>query len=271
MKHDYYNYDEKQLMENPKIPLLIMDSADDVFKAMADEMIEIINEKAKEKKDCVLIIPVGPVGQYPYFVSRVNEEKISLKHCYFINMDEYLDENLQYISIDDPLSFRGFMQKNVYDKISDELNVLQSRRIFPDPNNIEYIPQLIESLGGVDAVFGGIGINGHLAFNEARSDLTNDEFINLKTRILEISPETRTCNCIGDLNGALQDMPTHCITVGFNEIYNARKIILGVFRPWHKAVIRRAAYGDSTCNFPVSLLQEKDNVLIRMPKVVAQL
>ena len=271
MRKEYYTYDEKKLLSCPKIQLQIMDKADDVFKAMADEMIDIILKKAKENKHCVLIVPVGPVGQYPYFVERVNRERISLKHCYFVNMDEYLDENLKWISIDDPLSFRGFMKRNVYDKIDEELNVDEDRRVFPDPDNLGYIPELIKTLGGVDAVFGGIGINGHIAFNEAQKELSIEEFINLKTRILKITPETRTTNCIGDLNGALEDMPTHCITVGFNEIYNASRISLGVFRPWHKAVIRRAAYGEVSSDFPVTILQNKDNVLIRMPRSVAEL
>ena len=111
IKHDYYLYDEKQLVQNPKIPLEVMPEASAVFKKMADDMIEIIQSNPKQ---CVLIIPVGPIGQYPYFVSRVNEENISLKHCWFINMDEYLDESMQYIPMDHPLSFRSFMKKNVY-------------------------------------------------------------------------------------------------------------------------------------------------------------
>ena len=268
IKHDYYLYDEKQLVQNPKIPLEVMPEASDVFKKMADDMIEIIQSNPKQ---CVLIIPVGPIGQYPYFVSRVNEENISLKHCWFINMDEYLDESMQYIPMDHPLSFRSFMKKNVYDQIRDDLNVLENHRIFPDPNNPNAIPELITQLGGVDAVFGGIGINGHLAFNEPDPTLSKEEFLNLKTRVLEISRETRTCNAIGDFGGVLEDMPKYCVTVGFHEIYHAKRIILGVFRPWHKAVIRRCAYCDITTDFPVSLLQNHDDVIIRLPLSVAQL
>lgn len=268
MRHDYYQYDATQLLQNPKIPLEIMPEAKDVFMKMADEMIDIIQANPKQ---CVLILPVGPIGQYPYFISRVNEENISLKHCWFINMDEYLDDNMQYISMDHPLSFRAFMKLNVYNQIRPELNVPEEQRIFPDPNNTQRIPELITQLGGVDAVFGGIGINGHLAFNEANPELSIDEFLNLKTRVLEVSRETRTCNAIGDFNGALEDMPKYCITIGFSEIYHANKIILGVFRPWHKAVIRRAAYGDMTTNFPVSLLQGRTDVMIRLPESVAQL
>ena len=85
---------------------------------------------------------------------------------------------------------------------------------------------MIKKLGGVDICFGGIGINGHVAFNEASDTMTPDEVLAQHTRVLEISKETRAVNSIGDLNGALDDMPHYCITIGINEIAHARKIRL---------------------------------------------
>ncbi|MEI3183296.1 MAG: hypothetical protein V8S98_08175 [Lachnospiraceae bacterium] len=55
----------------------------------------------------------------------------------------------------------------------------------------------------MDICFGGIGINGHVAFNEASDEITPDEFLAQHTRVLEISRETRVANSIGDLNGAV--------------------------------------------------------------------
>ena len=145
----------------------------------------------------------------------------------------------------------------------------KEQRVFPDPNHVSYIQELIRELGGVDICFGGIGINGHLAFNEASDDLTAEEFRQLHTRVLKISPQTRTANAIGDLNGALDDMPVYCVTVGFNEIYNARKVSLGCFRDWHRSVVRHAAYGQISAHFPVTLLQEHPDALIRISEYVA--
>ena len=48
----------------------------------------------------MFICPVGPVGQYPIFVRLVNRERISLKNCWFINMDEYLNDDGSYIDIE---------------------------------------------------------------------------------------------------------------------------------------------------------------------------
>ena len=56
-----------------------------------------------------------------------------------------------------------------------------------------------------------------------------------------------------------------------NEIYNARKIRLGIFRDWHRAVARRCGYGEMTAEFPVSMVAEHPDALIRMTEFVANL
>lgn len=269
--HEYYYYTKEELLKSPKIPLIVMEDNAAVFQSIAQEMADEIERKNKAGETTVFICPVGPVGQYPYFVDIVNKENISLKDVWFINMDEYLTDDKQWISKEHRLSFRGFMDRTVYTKIRPELVMPEEQRVFPDPNNLTYIPELIEKLGGVDICFGGIGINGHVAFNEASDTLSPEEFLAQKTRVLEISKETRAVNSIGDLNGALDDMPHYCITIGINEISHARKIRLGCFRDWHRSVVRHAAYGEKTAHFPVSLLQGHPDINIRFTEFVANL
>lgn len=271
MHHDYYYYNKEELLKNPKIPLIVMEDKPVVFKAIAEEMVEEIKRKNELNETTVFICPVGPVGQYPYFVDMVNEQNISLKNVWFINMDEYLTDDKQWIPKEHKLSFRGFMERTVYTKIKPELVMPEEQRIFPDPNHTGYIQEVIDRLGGVDICFGGIGINGHVAFNEARDDISGEEFLKLPTRVLEISKETRAVNSIGDLNGALDDMPRYCITIGMNEIFHARKIRLGCFRDWHRSVVRHAAYGKPSAHFPVSLLQEHKDITLRFTEFVANL
>ena len=74
-----------------------------------------------------------------------------------------------------------------------------------------------------------------------------------------------------DVNGALDDMPRWCVTIGMNEIYNARKIRLGCFRDWHRSVVRHAAYGEVSAHFPVTLLQDHPDALLRFTEFVAEL
>ena len=166
----------------------------------------------------------------------------------------------------------GFESNAMLLKELAELEQKQSELALDYSNNLlKHISELIEKLGGVDICFGGIGINGHVAFNEADPSLTNEEFLAQKTRVLEITKETRTANAIGDFNGALEDMPHYCVTIGINEISHAGKIRLGCFRNWHRAVVRRAAYGEATSDFPVSLLTSHPDINLKITEFVAAL
>lgn len=259
---NYFNISGKELGKNSKIPILKLGDSGEVFYEIALEMVNEIKNNNRQGKNTVFICPVGPVGQYPIFVRLVNKEGISLKDCWFINMDEYVDDNNQWINKNHKLSFRGFMDENVYSRIRPELLMEPEQRIFPDPDNLEHIPDIISMLGGVDIAFGGIGINGHLAFNEPQEELTVNEFSRLSVRVLEISRETRTINSVSDLNGAIDAMPGKCITVGMKQILSARKLRLAVFRDWHRAVIRQAAYGEVSAHFPATLAQTHPDALI---------
>ena len=272
MRHAYYSYSKEELVSNnPKLPVIVMEDNAAVFRSMAEEMTEEIKMHNEKGEKTVLICTVGPVGQYPFFVEMVNKERISLKNVWFINMDEYLDDEKKSIEETHPLRFRGYMNREVYGKIDEELLMPQEQRVFPDPENLDYIPNLIEKLGGVDICFGGIGINGHVAFNEADPSMSPEEFLAQKTRVLEITKETRTANAIGDFGGALEDMPHYCVTIGIYEIAHARKIRLGCFRNWHRAVVRRAAYGEATADFPVSLLTGHADINLKITEFVAAL
>ena len=262
MNQEYFHLSVEELGRGAKIPLKKLGDSGEVFYELALEMVQEIEKNNALGRRTVFICPVGPVGQYPIFVRLVGERRLPLNSCWFINMDEYLTDQGAWIDESSPLSFRGFMNREVYGKIDPELLMPKEQRVFPDPDDVTAIPRLIERLGGVDIAFGGIGINGHLAFNEARDDLSPEEFARLHTRVLEISRETRTANAIGDLNGAIDAMPRKAITIGIAEILSARKVRLGVFRDWHRAVVRQAAYGEVTAHFPATLLQRHPDAMI---------
>ena len=86
--HDYYSYSMEELARNSKIPVYAKNSSEEVFRIIADIMADTIIEHNREGRSTVFIVPVGPVGQYPFFVERANRERISLKNVYFFNMDE---------------------------------------------------------------------------------------------------------------------------------------------------------------------------------------
>lgn len=267
---DYFQIPAQDLGKNAKIPVYPLGDSGEVFYEMALEMVNTIKEHNARGKKTVFICPVGPVGQYPIFVRLVNRDRVSLKNCWFFNMDEYLNDNETYIDKESPLSFQGFMDRTVYTKVDPDLLMPPEQRVFPDPADPGKVDRLIEELGGVDIAFGGIGITGHLAFNEPQPELTAEQFAQLPTRVLDIHPETRATNCVGDLGGALEDMPRKCVTIGMKEILGARKLRLGVFRDWHRAVCRRAAYGEVTAAFPATLAQNHPDALLYVNANAAQ-
>ncbi len=259
---DYFQIPAQELGKHAKIPILPLGDSGEIFYELALEMVNTIKAHNTKGEKTVFICPVGPVGQYPIFVRLVNRERIRLKNCWFINMDEYLHDDETYISKDSPLSFRGFMERTVYAKIDEDLLMPPEQRVFPDPADPGKVDRLIAELGGVDITFGGIGINGHLAFNEAQPELTPEQFAQLGTRVLTLTPETRTANAIGERGGAIAAMPNKAVTIGIKQILEARKVRLGVFRDWHRAVVRQAAYGEVSAAFPASLLQNHPDALI---------
>ena len=259
---DYFQISAQDLGRDAKIPVVKLGDSGEVFYELALEMVSAIRANNDRGEKTVFICPVGPVGQYPIFVRLVNRDRLSLKNCWFLNMDEYLNDDGAYIPKESPLSFRGFMERTVYSQIDPELLMPPEQRVFPDPADPGRIDRLIEELGGVDIAFGGIGINGHLAFNEAREDMTAQEFAALGTRALSLNPETRTANAIGDRCGAIDAMPKRAVTIGIKQILGARKVRLGIFREWHRSVVRQAAYGPVTAHFPASLLQNHPDAVI---------
>lgn len=269
--YEYYQISAQELGKNARIPLLKLGDSGEVFYELALEMVETIKRHNAEGRPTVFICPVGPVGQYPIFVRMVNRDRVSLKNCWFLNMDEYLTDEGEWVEKSHRLSFRGFMDRAVYTQVDPELLMPEAQRVFPDPHDPENLQRVIAAVGGVDIAFGGIGINGHLAFNEAQDELSPEQFKALHTRVLKITPETRTANAIGDFCGRLDDMPHWCVTIGMHEIYHARKIRLGCFRDWHRSVVRHAAYGDISAHFPATLLQEHPDVLLRFTEFVANL
>ena len=270
MDYSYFTKEASELTTRNKVNVKLLGDSGEVFYEIAKEMVETIKANNTEGKRTVFIVPVGPVGQYPIFNRLVVEDEVSLSSCYFINMDEYLDDEKQYLPLDHKLSFRGFMEDNVYSQIPAHLSVPVGQRIFPDPNDPTKVQNLIDTLGGVDIAFGGIGINGHLAFNEPQERLSVEEFSKLETRALEISSETRVANAIGNLNGAIDAMPRYAVTLGMRQILGARKIRLGVFRAWHQAVLRQTLFGKLETHFPATLLQNHPDVMIYSNNVASQ-
>ena len=244
-----------------------------VYFDMALTMLEEIIYHNERNEPTVMIVPVGPTQQYPILADMVNRLKVSLKNVYFFNMDEYMTDSKTVISKDDPMSFYYRMKNEFYDRVDRSLVMSECNRHFPIPSKEAEYDRMIEELGGVDLCLGGLGINGHVAFNEAlESDdvMSPDEFANLGTRVLPISRETKTINAYGYQRGDLKGMPEWCITIGMKQIILARKIYIALNRPWQNGPFKHALFGEETGTLPASLLKRNKNLTFCLTEEIAE-
>lgn len=264
---------KEELGKGSPVGLEIVSTEEALYEHMANDMAERIIKNNLQNKQTVFIIPVGPIGQYRKLAHICNTQNISLKNVWFFNMDEYLDDNFEPIPQSHPLSFKGFMYREFYDLVRPELNIPMEQRIFPTPGQESKIWELIQTLGGVDTAYGGIGINGHIAFNEppeADAPVSNDDFKNLPTRILDLTRETRTINAVTAASGYIDYIPKHCVTIGMKEILSAKHIRFYMNRSWQKGIVRKLLHGPVTSHVPSSFFQEHPDAKLIITEEVAQ-
>lgn len=260
-------------MKNDKIKLRVLNNDDEVNLDMALDMLEHIMENNKNGKKTVFIVPVGPTKQYPILAAMVNKLNVSLKNVWFFNMDEYLISPTEAISKDHFLSFHKRMNDEFYSKVREDLAMPPEQRLFPEPGKEKEYDELYSTLGGADVCYGGLGINGHVAFNEAvekDSIVTAEMFSELGTRVLPITRETIAINGAAYLNGDLEAMPKWCITIGMKQILSAKKIYLSMGTTWHPGILKHVLNEEPHPQIPATLLKNHDDVLFCINKSIEE-
>jgi glucosamine-6-phosphate deaminase len=265
---DYLNVPTEELGRGQPVKVRVLGDTAAIAEDMARTMADCIRRAGGRP---TLIVPVGPVDQFPVLARIVNDERLSLRDTVFINMDEYLTDDDRWLPADHPLSFRGFVDRNFYDRLDPALAPPSTHRVFPDPADLAAVGRLIAARGGVDACFGGVGINGHIAFNEPPEPgeaTTLEEFAARPTRVLSLARETRTINAV-TVGGDIAAIPRRCITVGMKEILAARQLRFYCNRPWQAGVVRRLLHGPVTPACPASLLRLHPDATLTVAEYVA--
>ena len=264
----------EELGKGTGISFVIVEDEDELFLDFARKMAGEIEKNNKAKRKTNFILPVGPTGQYEVFVDIVKKGNLDLSQLTLFFMDEYLTEDDVYIDIGNPLSFRGFVKRTLVNALGDDFGFSPDNIHFPAPRTPRKYRELIEDSGGIDISFAGVGINGHLAFNEpaeAWSEISGEEYLNLPTRIVMLSQETRTINSVTAAGGEMEFIPKRAITMGMSEILGAKKVMIYMNRPWQKAAVRRILHGDVTPRFPASLVRCHRDVSVIVTKEVSGL
>lgn len=223
---------------------------------------EIEEHQGQDAEPLRLILPVGPTGQYPILVKYIAERNLSLNNCWFFFMDEYCDNDGHALDASHPLSFKGTMETLFFQHLPEDCGLIREQVIFPDEHNIDYIPRLINELGGIHTCYGGIGIHGHLAFNEPEENIGE-----LSARKVRLNDFTVTINAIrSQVGGNLENFPRYAYTLGMKEILASQRIRLycrnGIELDWANTILRVALLGEVGDDYPVTHIRNHDYMIV---------
>lgn len=202
----------------------------------------------------ILGLPTGssPIETYEELVRRHQLGEISFKNVVTFNMDEYvgLDEN-------HPESYHAFMHEHLFDHIdipAENVNILNGNAPDLDAECKQY-EEKIKSYGGIDLFLGGIGPDGHIAFNEPGSSLVS------RTRIKTLSYDTILANA-RFFNDDITKVPTTALTVGVGTVMDAKEVML-VITGYNKArALREVVEGGINHMWTVSMLQLHEHCIL---------
>ncbi len=186
--------------------------------------------------------------------------EIDFSNVTTVNLDEYVG-----LDGDNPQSYRYFMN----DKLFNHININKERTFVPNgiaediEEEAKNYDKRIDELGGIDVQILGIGVNGHIAFNEP-----NDVLI-AGTHKAKLTQSTIEANSrfFDDIN----DVPTEAITMGLGQILKSKKIILIVKGTNKVNVVRELLKGIVTTNNPSTMLNMHRDVTILMEEETSKL
>ena len=199
--------------------VIILDSYELMSKWAANYVVEKINHKnATEDKPFVLGCPTGssPLGMYKELIRLNKEGKVSFENVITFNMDEYVGLPKEH-----PESYYSFMWNNFFNHIDikpENVHILNGNA--PDLlAECAAYEAAIEAAGGIDLFMGGIGPDGHIAFNEPGSSLGS------KTRIKTLTTDTIIANS-RFFDGDINQVPKQALTVGVGTVMAAKEVMI---------------------------------------------
>lgn len=265
----------QDVVSKARVPVVVLPDQERLFAHMAEEMAAELRANNAEDRPTRWILPVGPTGQYSHLVEIINRERIDLSRLYTFQMDEYLDWTCRSLSPDHPLSFAGTLRRRFFSKLDADLRPPENRHKAPDPRHLDSLAEAIDMAGGVDTCWGGIGVHGHIAFNEPPSTyfqaIGDEEMKQAPTMIVALQPDTRVVNAISSAGGNFEAIPPYAVTIGMRDILSARRIRLCAHRRlWQRAVWRRAVMEEPSVRYPVTFIQEHRDAAIYVDEATAE-
>ena len=228
--------------------LIIEKDYDALSKWAAEYVIKRINEfNPTPEHRFVLGLPTGssPIGMYKELVKACKEGRVSFKNVVTFNMDEYCG-----LPESHPESYHSFMANNLFNHIDcpkENIHILNGNAENLDEECARY-EELICQAGGVDLFLGGIGPDGHIAFNEPCSSLSS------RTRIRTLASDTIIANS-RFFDNDVNKVPKNALTVGVGTVLDAREVLILVNGHNKARALQAAVEGPVTQMWTISALQ----------------
>ena len=234
---------------------IIIDNEENIARRAARRYVELL----REKPDAILGGATGstPLGLYAELARLCKAGEISFARARSFNLDEYVGLDGSHDQ-----SYRYFMNENLFKHI--DIDLANTR--VPDGINTaiaaEYDKE-IEAAGGIDLQLLGIGVDGHIGFNEPGTPWDS------VTHVVELTENTREVN--SRFFASLDEVPTHAVTMGIKTVMNARSIILMAIGKSKAEIVRAFIQGPVTTEVPASILQLHPDVEVYLDPEAAAL
>ena len=245
-------FERSVLTRLEKIPADIYESAEEGANHIACEIAQLIRDKQKAGRFCVLALPGGnsPRNVYSALIRMHKEEGLSFRNVIIFNLYEYYPLTADAIN-----SNLNALKEMFLDHVDiDKQNIFSPDGTIPKDTIFEYCrlyEQRIESFGGLDAVLLGIGRVGNIGFNEPGSRL------NSTTRLILLDNDSR--NEASKMFGSIESTPISSITMGVSTILAAKKIFLMAWGDDKAKMVKECVEGAVTDTIPAAYLQTHNN------------
>lgn len=236
--------------------LIIKQNYDEMSAQAAQIVANAINnfKPTPQHPRFVLGLPTGgtPIGMYKCLIELNKQGKVSFKDVVTFNMDEYVN-----LDVNHPESYHSFMHRNFFDHIDiDKANVHILNGNAPDTvEECAAYEEAIRQAGGIDLFVGGVGSDGHIAFNEPGSSL------NSRTRRVQLTTETIIANS-RFFNNDVNLVPTSALTVGVGTVCDAKTVLILINGQNKARALHHAVEGGITQMWPISALQLHNDAII---------
>ncbi len=232
--------------------LVIHKTYEDLSRWAAHHIASRINDfNPSKSRPFVLGLPTGssPEGTYHELINIHKEGKLSFEHVITFNMDEYVG-----LPEDHPQSYHSFMNEHLFNHIDIDRNNI----FIPNGNaaglekECQDYEEKISKFGGINLFLGGMGADGHIAFNVPGSSLSS------RTRIINLNFETIVANSRFFEND-IEKVPKQAITVGVQTVFDAREVIV-IVNGYKKArALKKVVEGGISHMWTLSALQMHPN------------